>query len=61
MFRYVAIVWAVLAAGLVVFAGYSFFRKKSPEEKIEALRKEVAPSGAVVFKRNSGESKSPFC
>jgi len=60
MFRYVVIVWAMLAAGLAVFAGYSFFRKKSPEEKIEALRREVAPSGAVIFQAQLGGKQVSF-
>jgi hypothetical protein len=48
MYRYAWIVVAV-AVALVAFASYSLFRKQSPEEKLEALRKEVAPKGGELF------------
>ena len=49
-----------LAAGLVIFASYSFFRKPSPEEKLAALQKEVAPTGGVVFQTELQGKKTAF-
>jgi hypothetical protein len=52
--KYVLIAWAALAAALMLYFGYDFFRKKSPEEKLEALRKEVAPKGGTILRAELG-------
>jgi len=42
-------IFIAIAAGLVIFASYSFFRKRSPAEQLAALQKEVGPKGGVIF------------
>ena len=38
-----------VAIGLVVWASWSLFRKRTPAEKLAALQKEVAPKGGEIF------------
>jgi hypothetical protein len=49
MLRNILIGLAAVIALAVVFASYSFFRKRSPAEKLAALQKEVKKDAGVVF------------
>ncbi|HEY3739733.1 MAG TPA: hypothetical protein VGL53_07810 [Bryobacteraceae bacterium] len=60
MLRNILIVVAVALAAIVVFATYSFFRKRTPAEKLEALRKEVRQDGGVVFETDIASKHLTF-
>src|SRR5579863_8080324 len=60
MLRNILIGLGVVIALAVVFASYSFFRKKSPTEKLDALRKEVKKDAGVVFETDIGGKHLAF-
>lgn len=60
MLRTILIVVAVAFAVAVVFATYSFFRKRTPAEKLEALRKEVRQDAGIVFETDLGGKHLAF-
>jgi hypothetical protein len=60
MLRNILIALGVAVAIGFVLASYQFFRKRSPAEKLAALRKEVKPEGGTVFETELGGKPRAF-
>jgi hypothetical protein len=60
MLRYTLIALGSVIVIGIAFLSYSYFRKKAPAEKLEALRKQVKKDAGVVFETDLGGKHLAF-